>query len=485
MTSPAPKTVIALGMPMARGVHPFTGRCLDAMYAELRKEPHVSIHKFDPVGLQIEHARNMITQEALNFVPDLTHIMWIDDDMTFEPDAVRKLLAHDLPIVGGLCFNRRPCYAPVLVYFTPRGFAFKYDYPEGLLQVDATGAAFLLVKKEVFLKIREKYPEGPFNILGVGEDVSFCKRATAVGYKIFVDTTVKIGHISPDIVIDEEFVRRNQQFRTNPYFEPRPPAVGDPAASVIIPTWNQKPEWLKAAVESALQQTVPVEVIVVDDGSNEPVTMQDLGWVGHVAGIVDSRFDRVRIVRQDHLGCFHALNAGIREMKTDYFTWLSSDDLFYPIKVERQLYAMKSACAPASYHGYDLLIADGFVGQTVITDHGWKTREEQQKVLSKGCAINGLTAMIDKSMLDVLRLPNGDYFDTSFTISADWELWNRIGAQRLWLGLPDVLATRREYPGTTFNASQRYARDPKIVELWKAEDQRIREMYAEKEKEPA
>lgn len=469
---------------MARAAHPATNRCLFAALAELRKEPYVSVHLFDPVGFQIEHARNLITQEALNFVPGLTHLLWIDDDMTFEPDAVRRLLAHDLPIVGGLCFNRRHPYSPVLVYFTERGFAFKYDYPEGLVEVDATGAAFLLVKKEVFLKIREKYPEGPWSILGIGEDVSFCKRATAVGYKVFVDTTVKIGHISPDIVVDEAFAARNRQFRANPYFEPRPMPTGAPVASIVIPTWNQKPEWLKAAVSSALKQTVPVEVIVVDDGSDTPVALQDLGWVGHVSGITDARFDNVKIIRQEHLGCFHALNAGIRAMTTDYFTWLSSDDLFYPIKIERQLAAAKEADALASYHGYDLLTADGFIGQTVISDHGWKTRKEQRQVLSKGCAINGLTTLLSKELLDELRLPNGDYFDTSFTISSDWDLWNRIAAICSWLGLPDILATRREYPGTTFNASQRYARDPGKLKVWREEDDRIRKMYGETEALP-
>lgn len=476
----AEKIVMAIGMPMARGIQPATMRCLLAALAELRREPYVSVHLFDPVGYQVEHARNLITQDALNRIPDLTHIMWIDDDMTFEPDAIRRLLERDVPIVGGLCFNRRPPFAPVLVNFTERGFAFDYGYTEGLNQYDATGAAFLLTKKEVYLKIREKYAEGPWSIIGVGEDVSFCKRATSVGYKVLVDTTVKIGHIAPDVVIDEAFAKRNRAFQSNPYFKRTAPAEGDPVASIIIPTWNQRPEWLRIAVDSALRQTAPAEVIVVDSGSDTPVTMADLGHLGHVPGINDARFDRVRILRLDanpgHP--WDAINLGIREMRTPWFTWLSSDDLFYPTKIATQLAKTQAAGAVVSYHAYDVMIAEGHVQETVFAPIGWKTRAEQHQFLSVGCAINGLTTMIHRLALEAVKLPNGDYFDTTFQITADWELWLRIGQSHLWFGMSDILATRRDYRGEVMNASQRYAADPAMRAKWQAEDEAIRAKYA-------
>lgn len=473
------KIVMAIGMPMARGIQPQTMRCLLAALADLRKEPYVTVHLFDPIGYQIDHARNVITQEALNFVPDLTHIMWIDDDMTFAPDAIRRLLDHNLPIVGGLCFNRRHPYGPVLVNFTERGFAFDYDYPEGLNQYDGTGAAFLLTKKEVYLRIHEKHPEGPWTITTVGEDISFCRRAASVGYKIMVDTRVKIGHISPDVVIDEEFAKRNRVFRANPWFRPEPMPDGDPIASVIIPTWNQRPEWLRAAVNSALAQRAPVDVIVVDSGSDEPITPASLGRLD-VPGIIDHRFDRVRILRiEKNPGHpWDALNLGIREMVTPWFTWLSSDDLYYPIKIGVQHKRMIDEGAFASFHSYDVMIAEGHVHETVFCPLGWRTIEEQRKPLAESCAINGLTVMIHRTVLDDVRLPNGDFFDSRFRIAADWDLWNRIAIDHLWLGMNDILATRREYRGEVMNASQRYARDPEMRALWQAEDARIRAKYA-------
>jgi glycosyltransferase involved in cell wall biosynthesis len=46
------------------------------------------------------------------------------------------------------------------------------------------------------------------------------------------------------------------------------PATATPAASVVIPTYNRK-DCLRQAIASAFTQTVPIEVIVLDDGSTD------------------------------------------------------------------------------------------------------------------------------------------------------------------------------------------------------------------------
>ena len=398
----------------------------------------------------------MITS-SVSSIDAITHLLWIDDDMTFAPDAARRLLAHDLPIVGGLCFGRRMPFPPTLIHITQRGFSFQYEYPEGLVEPDATGAAFLLVKKEVFYKIHEKFKEGPWTPIGVGEDVSFCRRARDVGYKIHVDTTVKIGHIA-ESVVDEDFAKRNRTFQVNPWYPPRPIPNGPPVASVIIPTWNQKPARLRAAVASALAQTVPVEVIIVDDGSDVPVTLEEFKGAPRLS----------LITLPENRGPWAALNVGIRAMTTDYFTWLSSDDLYYEPKIERQLAAMKENGSFASFHGYDVMLGDWGIAQTVIAPFKWKTFDEQKKILAHGCAINGLTVMLHRSVFDEVGT-----FDESYKIASDWDFWNRIAGRFMWLPIDAVMATRREYD----NASQQYMQNPEKRALWASEDEKIRALY--------
>src|SRR5574341_488017 len=93
------RPVIALCLPIADRQHPATVRSI----AQL-KIPR-PFHRFDVVDKPVEIARNVLTGAVLFEVPDATHLLWIDDDMVFEPDALDRLLAHDLPIVGGLCHN--------------------------------------------------------------------------------------------------------------------------------------------------------------------------------------------------------------------------------------------------------------------------------------------------------------------------------------------------------------------------------------------
>ena len=85
----------------------------------------------------VDDARQWLTREALS-VEGLTHVLWIDDDMEFPPDALQRLLAHDQAIVGGLCFNRRsPAYQPIVAKkyhpdlgMPPGALGFVYDLPQ-------------------------------------------------------------------------------------------------------------------------------------------------------------------------------------------------------------------------------------------------------------------------------------------------------------------------------------------------------------------
>ena len=223
--SASSKPLIALCLPTSDLFHPNT--VISILNGNIPR-PGIAINAR---GKNVFQARNELVRDALAFEdPELgkvTHLLWIDDDMIFRSDAVPKLIAHDLPIVGGLCFNRHHPYNPVLLYDPPKGcedagFLFRYEWPQppGLLEVDATGAAFLLTKREVFEKIAEnlKPDEGPFTQGGWGEDVSFCRRARAAGYKVMVDTSIEIGHVG-EVVVAEAFATRNRQGKLNPWTE--------------------------------------------------------------------------------------------------------------------------------------------------------------------------------------------------------------------------------------------------------------------------
>lgn len=157
-------------------------------------------------------------------------LMFIDDDMVFTPHDILQLLEdmdeHDLDIVGGLCFRRTEPHQPTL-YMRESPTAGRYSFLErwdsDLVEVDATGMAFVVIRKRVFEKIAAAHgetfpsfeerqatdPPEYFRWYGrIGEDLRFCQDAKDAGCRIFVDTRVKIGHVGEINIGHRQFLEQ-------------------------------------------------------------------------------------------------------------------------------------------------------------------------------------------------------------------------------------------------------------------------------------
>ena len=104
-----------------------------------------------------------------------------------------------------------------------------------------------------------------------------------------------------------------------------------PCISVIIPTYNRAAVF-ERAVSSVLEQTwSDLEVILVDDGSEDDTL--------HRSTVVKDT--RLRIFEQENKGVSAARNLGIRHARGKYIALLDSDDYWLPPKLERQLAFMR------------------------------------------------------------------------------------------------------------------------------------------------
>ena len=93
------------------------------------------------------------------------------------------------------------------------------------------------------------------------------------------------------------------------------------STTVVIPCFNQE-EYLFEAVESVLNQTMPCEIIIVDDESDEPVE-----------NLWDDK-DNVKLIRQKNKGLSGARNTGIKNAKTEYVLPLDADDMIKETFIE-------------------------------------------------------------------------------------------------------------------------------------------------------
>lgn len=136
-------------------------------------------------------------------------LLLCDCDMTWPTDSVTRLLSHREPLISGRCHVGRspyPLAAARLVDGTLTQFKPQALPDDGLLPVDAVGAGFLMIHRNV---AEAAGPEAFWPQAGCGEDYSFCLRVRKNGFRPVVDLGCHIGHlkmvsIAPDIISYEE-----------------------------------------------------------------------------------------------------------------------------------------------------------------------------------------------------------------------------------------------------------------------------------------
>lgn len=99
--------------------------------------------------------------------------------------------------------------------------------------------------------------------------------------------------------------------------------------SIVIPCHNYA-RWIGEAIESTLAQTMPCEIIVVDDKSTDN------------SREIARRYPVTLIENKVNIGVAETRNTGIRASHGEYIVCLDADDKLHPYFVERHLAAMKS-----------------------------------------------------------------------------------------------------------------------------------------------
>lgn len=166
-------------------------------------------------GSLVYDARNKLAAKAEASGSDYT--LWIDSDMTFEPeDFIRlrnALKDSGADVICGLYFSRRPPYRPG-VYETcdyvqledQMGITCKIfeNIPDKIFEIAACGFGFVLMKTTVLSKMISIFSL-PFSpLFGFGEDLSFCIRARQAGFKIVCAPHVMPLHTSAVLIGGEE-----------------------------------------------------------------------------------------------------------------------------------------------------------------------------------------------------------------------------------------------------------------------------------------
>jgi hypothetical protein len=145
-----------------------------------------------------------------------TDLIFIDSDINFEPEDVLRLMAWTSEPKKGIVAGVPRVRGEEKVYIS------LLDYDEnneltmngmGLVRAKRVATAFMMVRRDVFETLVEAHPEWTYHDKKtdrmlpalfdfklteegyMGEDFLFCDRSREVGFEVWVDPTIKLGHM--------------------------------------------------------------------------------------------------------------------------------------------------------------------------------------------------------------------------------------------------------------------------------------------------
>lgn len=204
-----------------------------------------------------------------------------------------------------------------------------------------------------------------------------------------------------------------------------------PLVSVVLPTHNRA-DFLARAIRSVVGQTENnLEIIVVDDASNDGTSelLQQL-----------ARNDpRIKILRNSKsLGGGGARNVGIAASTGEWVAFIDDDDEWVPTKVECQLQMLRAnTVAVACSCNFEQQFPSGAT-KTVKLPKNVTLNE-----LLQGSVMGGASMCLCSR--DVLRQIGG--FDTSFKSAQDWDLWTRLRQKGCIVVCGEVLVRYQAHDG--------------------------------------
>jgi hypothetical protein len=179
---------ILVGMPSLGTVRVETMTSLYYMLSSTKAQYII----YTPVSCYLHESRNDVFRHALKL--DAEYVLFVDSDMVFPEDALNKLIARDKEIIG-VNYNYRAYPIRAITVLDK-------DVPDSLTDpfpVRVAGTGFLLIKTKILKLLPEPWfhfnPSHSDGTPLTGEDPWFCNVARAHGINVWVDPTIKMGHI--------------------------------------------------------------------------------------------------------------------------------------------------------------------------------------------------------------------------------------------------------------------------------------------------
>lgn len=142
------------------------------------------------------------------------YYLFLDDDTVLIPEhaiAVARFIGHGVDIVSAACRQKGPPFSLTFGWFGEDGHCLPAICENGvgdggrwtpgeLVEVDWTGFGFSIINAEIFRAMPQPWFVSQLtDSYRIGQDIHFCQKAAKLGARIFVDTSVEIGHMGATV----------------------------------------------------------------------------------------------------------------------------------------------------------------------------------------------------------------------------------------------------------------------------------------------
>jgi glycosyltransferase involved in cell wall biosynthesis len=182
----------------------------------------------------------------------------------------------------------------------------------------------------------------------------------------------------------------------------------------IAVTVYSRREFVLGAIRSALDQSIPVKVIVVEDCGPDP------GLRDFVLREFGSRIEYFRNPR--NRGLFDNWNACLEYCRTPWLSILHDDDLLRPVFVQAMLELARSAPGRSLYFGRSALMAgDVVTPASPVLDWPQSWRDFDLAALAEQCLVFFPGQLM---RVETARALGG--FKAANFFTGDWDMWFRL-----------------------------------------------------------
>lgn len=226
--------------------------------------------------------------------------------------------------------------------------------------------------------------------------------------------------------------------------------------SVLMPVYNTKEVYLRASIESILNQTfTDFELIIVNDGSTNNAEKVVLSY----------KDDRIKYFKQENQGIVGALNNAWAKASGKYIARMDSDDIAYPERFAKQVKFLEENPE------YSLV---GSWAKIIPSNNVIKLPQDIKVMdLLADCMFIHPSIMFNKADFEKFNLQ----YETGFEYAEDYCMYARAVKYLKMTNLQEALLDYRVYPENSSSKN----RDIRIKSSFKVQDLILENLSNDKE----